>query len=419
MTQRNSVSRRRFLETMAASAWLAGMESRGAEPPAELPPVRQITSGPKFHWFSYYDKYQFDQTNRYVLSMEVDFEHRSPRADDVIRIGMIDLQDNDRWTELGTSSAWCWQQGCMLQWLPGSDSEIIWNDREDDHYVCHVLNVKTRVKRTVPHPIYTISPDGRWAVSPDFRRINEVRPGYGYAGIDDPHRNDPAPRNSGIFRVDLTTGDSQLIVTLADLAAMPFPGKDLSRAKHWFNHLLISPDGSRFEFLHRWRNPGQKGFDTRMCTANPDGSDVRIIDPSGFTSHFIWRDPRHILAWSRADSHGDAFYLYEDKVGGRVEVVGRGVMSENGHCSYLPGNEWILNDTYPDRRRSQNVYLYHVPGGRRMWLGHFASPNEYRDEWRCDTHPRFSRDGRSVVIDSAHGGQGRQLYLIDISRIVS
>lgn len=307
----------------------------------------------------------------------------------------------------------------MLQWLPGSDSEIIWNDREDDHYVCHVLNVKTRVKRTVPHPIYTISPDGRWAVSPDFRRINEVRPGYGYAGIDDPHRNDPAPRNSGIFRVDLTTGDSQLIVTLADLAAMPFPGKDLSRAKHWFNHLLISPDGSRFEFLHRWRNPGQKGFDTRMCTANPDGSDVRIIDPSGFTSHFIWRDPRHILAWSRADSHGDAFYLYEDKVGGRVEVVGRGVMSENGHCSYLPGNEWILNDTYPDRRRSQNVYLYHVPGGRRMWLGHFASPNEYRDEWRCDTHPRFSRDGRSVVIDSAHGGQGRQLYLIDISRIVS
>jgi hypothetical protein len=404
---------------MAASAWLAGMESRGAEPPAELPPVRQLTSGPKFHWFSYYDKYQFDQTNRYVLSMEVDFEHRSPRADDVIRIGMIDLQDNDRWTELGTSTAWCWQQGCMLQWLPGSDSEIIWNDREDDHYVCHVLNVKTRVKRTVPHPIYTISPDGRWAVSPDFRRINEVRPGYGYAGIDDPHRNDPAPRNSGIFRVDLTTGDSQLIVTLADLAAMPFPGKDLSRAKHWFNHLLISPDGSRFEFLHRWRNPGQKGFDTRMCTANPDGSDVRIIDPSGFTSHFIWRDPRHILAWSRADSHGDAFYLYEDKVGGRVEVVGRGVMSENGHCSYLPGNEWILNDTYPDRRRSQNVYLYHVPGGRRMWLGHFASPNEYRDEWRCDTHPRFSRDGRSVVIDSAHGGQGRQLYLIDISRIVS
>ena len=51
---------------------------------AEAPPVRAITSGPKFHWFAYYDKLQFDPTGRYVLSMEVDFEHRSPRADDVI-----------------------------------------------------------------------------------------------------------------------------------------------------------------------------------------------------------------------------------------------------------------------------------------------------------------------------------------------
>ena len=31
---------------------------------------------------------------------------------------------------------------------------------------------------------------------------------------------------------------------------------------------------------------------------------------------------------------------------------------------------------------------------------------------------RFSPDGRSVVIDSPHTGQGRQLHLIDISEIV-
>jgi Tol biopolymer transport system component len=32
-------------------------------------------------------------------------------------------------------------------------------------------------------------------------------------------------------------------------------------------------------------------------------------------------------------------------------------------------------------------------------------------------HPRFSRDGRSVTIDSPHLG-GRQIYLIDIRGIV-
>ncbi|MCK4628723.1 MAG: hypothetical protein KAT56_06940, partial [Sedimentisphaerales bacterium] len=47
-----------------------------------LPPVRAVTSGPKHHWFSYYDKWQFDPTDRFLLGMEVDFEHRSVKADD-------------------------------------------------------------------------------------------------------------------------------------------------------------------------------------------------------------------------------------------------------------------------------------------------------------------------------------------------
>jgi Tol biopolymer transport system component len=207
-------------------------------------------------------------------------------------------------------------------------------------------------------------------------------------------------------------------VSLADVARLPFPGGDISGAKHYFNHLLVSPDGSRFEFLHRWGFPNWRGA-TRMLTAAADGSDVRVIDHSGRTSHFIWRDPRHILAWSWHKSHGSAFYLFEDKQGGKIEIVGKDVMPHNGHCTYLPGNEWILNDTYPQgRERLQKPYLYHVSTGRRMPLGHFHLPPEYRGEWRCDTHPRFSPDGRSVVIDSAHEGQGRQLYLIDISGIV-
>ena len=48
-------------------------------------------------------------------------------------------------------------------------------------------------------------------------------------------------------------------------------------------------------------------------------------------------------------------------------------------------------------------------------LGSFYLPPQYKGEWRCDTHPRFSPDGRSFVVDSAHGGNGRQMYLIDIS----
>jgi hypothetical protein len=93
-------------------------------------------------------------------------------------------------------------------------------------------------------------------------------------------------------------------------------------------------------------------------------------------------------------------------------------MIQDGHCSYLPNREWILNDTYPDSDRLQNPYLFHVKTARVVPLGHFRSPAEYTGEWRCDTHPRISPDGRLVVIDSPHTGTGRQLHVIDISQIV-
>jgi hypothetical protein len=64
-----------------------------------------VTVGPNFHWFGYYDKLQFDPSGRYLLGMEVGFEHRSPQSDDMIKIGVVDLADDNRWIELGESRA--------------------------------------------------------------------------------------------------------------------------------------------------------------------------------------------------------------------------------------------------------------------------------------------------------------------------
>jgi len=142
------------------------------------------------------------------------------------------------------------------------------------------------------------------------------------------------------------------------------------------------------------------------------------VDDYGRTSHFIWRDPAHILAWSWHPSHEGAFYLYQDQTTNQVEAVGLGVMTVNGHCTYLPDADWILNDTYPDQERLQHLYLYQVPTNRRVPLADLYSPEPYVGEWRCDLHPRSSPDGRLVTVDSAHGGNGRQIYLVDVSEIV-
>jgi hypothetical protein len=426
----NTRSRREFLRSVAITASSLGafaprlLQAAESELDEKLPPVRQLTKGPRFHWFGYYDKFQFSPDNRFVLANEVDFEGRSPTADDVIRIGMVDLQDHDRWIELGRTSAWNWQQGCMLQWVPGSDHEIIWNDREGDQFVAHILNVETRQRRTLPHPIYNLSPDGKTAITPDFRRLNDCRPGYGYAGIPDPNREVLRPADAGVWRMDLAKGKRDLLFSFSDVAQIPFTGRPQSafkpEHKHWFNHLLFNTDGTRFFFLHRWSEADAAGrkFHTRAFTSDRDGKNLFCLDPYGETSHFIWRDPQHIMAWAWHPSHTNKFYLYEDRTD-RVEVIGPDQMTENGHNTYLPGrnNEWVLNDTYPDHQRLQHPYLYHLPTKRKLPLGHFHTPPAYSGEWRCDTHPRTSRDGQWVCVDSPHNG-GRQMYLINISTLL-
>lgn len=374
--------------------------------------IRAVTKGPKFHWFGYYDKHQFDPTGRYLLAHQADFEHRSPTPDDVIKIGMVDLADGDRWIELGETRAWSWQQGAMLQWRPGSDSEILFNDREGDRFVCRVLDVKTRRIRTLPMAIGHVSPDGKQALCDDFARIQHMRPGYGYAGVEDPYKDDPAPEKAGVYRMDLDTGQTRFLVSIAALARIPYPTAT-PRDRHYLNHLQWSPDGRRFLMFNRWVG-GVSGQPTRVFTADTaDGGNLRLLSAVG-ASHYMWRDNDHVLIWGLG-----GYKLYADDGSGEPQTTLW--TAPNGHQSFIPGTrkQWLVTDTYPQGgKREQIVYLFHLPTGRAFILGRFHSPKAYSGEWRCDTHPRVSRDGRFVVIDSPHGGEGRQQYLIDISRIV-
>ncbi|NND97584.1 MAG: hypothetical protein HKN47_09685 [Pirellulaceae bacterium] len=435
MIQLMELSRRKFcrttcattLGTLAATTAPTSLWAAETGPFETFVPCRAITHGNTNHWFGYYDKREFDPTGQLVLANQIDFEGRSPTGDDVIGVGFVDTSDSDRWHSIGQSNAWGWQQGCMLQWVGDQGDRILWNDREGDSFVCRVYTRADGSIRTLPKPIYTISADGKTGLSVDFRRIDNLRPGYGYDGLADPNVAIRAPADSGIWRVDLATGKDELIFSLADAAQIPWPDGDRhADAWHYFNHLLINPSGTRFIVLHRYRpafDPKtlqyQGGFVTRMFTANMDGTDRYVLDPSGYTSHFIWKDDDEATMWTKPEGKNAGFYKFTDRTR-NVVPIGQDKMPTNGHNTYLPAphGDWILNDTYPDKQTSrQTVFLYHVPSGQRFDLGHFPSPKAYRGEWRCDTHPRSSDDGRYVAIDSPHNN-GRQVYVMDVQEIL-
>lgn len=404
------LSRRRFLQ-LSSAAVLAGGRIQ-AEPSDSLPKARAVTRGPKHHFFGYYDKCPWDATGRYLLAMEIDFCDRQPKAGEELTVGMVDLKDGDRYLSFDKTLAWCWQQGTMLQWLgSAADREVVYNSVADGKYISIIRDVHSGKTRTLPLPTYALSNDGTQAVSLDFDRLHRLRPGYGYLALPEKHADDPAPKDAGIRWMDVRTGKNELIVPIARVAANQ-PDERFQGAHHWFNHLQFNPSGNRFLFLHRWRL-FEKPWFTRLYTAKPDGSDLRLEWDTGMVSHFDWRDDDTILAWARTKEHGDHFYLYDLKSKKR-EMIGADVLTRDGHCSYSPDRKWILNDTYPDAKRMQTLMLFRPSDGRRFDLGQFYLPPKLTGPFRCDLHPRWNRDGTQVCIDSGHE-ETRQVYVLDVS----
>lgn len=374
------------------------------------------TLGPKFHWFGYYDKLEFDRTEQYVLGMEVDFQDHHPKPDDVIKIGMLDLNSN-KWIELGESRAWCWQQGCMLQWLPGSDHKVIWNDRDGDRFVCRILDTVTRKERMIAHPVYSLHPNGREGLTLNFSRLNEMRIGYGYAGIADVYANENAPANDGIYRLNLETGKSELIISTGKLAVLL---KAPAGAKLWINHMTYNPDGSRFSFFVRWqRRKGSKGKNTRVITSDPAGKDIRVLNANGDASHYAWMDPDHFLVWLKHSSHGTAFYVLDDKNESEPKHFPTKLW-KNSHINVLPDGKWIVGDSSYPENGMMYLGLHEISTGKLITLESHLWPKAFtKDRRRIDPHPRFSPSGTKIAIDyydKASGG--RQIRVLDISEVI-
>lgn len=380
------------------------------------PSAQAVTCGPAHHHFGYYDKCPWNESGRYILGLETGFMDRPPSAADRADIGVIDLHEESVWRTIDHTHAWNWQQGCMLQWL-GSASEhsVIYNICAGEHFAARVTDVDSGTWRQLPRPVYALTRDGRQALSVNFARIAATRPGYGYQGPPDPWARDPHPASDGIYWMDVGSGYHSLIVSLDQIVKTDHAAS-MDGAMHWFNHLQFNPSGNRFLFLHRWVDSNGRR-QTRMFTANPDGSGLACVADHGMVSHFDWRDDHHILAWARQHGVGDHYFIFADP-GGEAEILAEDVLTQDGHCSYSPDGRWLLTDTYPDGQGCRTLILFELSSGRRIDAARFyAMPDIATGEIRCDLHPRWSRDGCRVCFDSVHEGS-RQIYVLDVRSMV-
>jgi glycosyltransferase involved in cell wall biosynthesis len=361
------------------------------------------------HLFGYYDKSPWDATGERLISLHVPFADRHPLVCDEASIELTHFATGEV-KSIATTRAWNLQQGCRLQWLgPDFSSRIIYNDFRDGYFVSVVKEVESGDEQVFERAVCDLSKDGTTALSLDFERLHLFRPGYGYDRGEHFATPEMFPKDNGIWRTNLETGALSLIISLAQIAEdIGDPASRISATR--FNHIMINPSGDRFMFLYRWKK--DEAESTRLYTANMDGSDLCCLAKDGLVSHATWKNDDELLAWAFQKDRGEHFYLIRDRSTETPEIVGKGVLTEDGHPSYSPCGRYILTDTYANRARQRRLIVYDTQEDTACVIGAFYAPFRYGGETRCDLHPRWKQDGKQICIDSAYEGT-RQVYILD------
>lgn len=374
--------------------------------------VYRVTPNDGFEYFyGYYDKSPWNASGRYMIAIKVKCAYKEVAPKEPGTVVLIDTQNDNEVIKVGITHTWNVQQSCMAQWLgPDFDSRIIYNDCRNGKYCSVVFDVNTMSEeRVLPLPVYDVAKDGSFALSLDFSRLHRMRPGYGYSNLSETTKGVLCPAKCCIWKMDIGTGEVTELFNYTDLAAFE-PDATMEGAEHKVNHLMISPNGKRFMVLHRWFLNGRKH--TRLVTCNIDKTEMCNLSDDVFVSHCYWKNDNEILSFLRKKETGDHYYLMQDKTQHYKLLWPE--LNTDGHCSYSPDGKLIITDTYPNRKRLASVFLCKEDGTCNRIARVFA-PFRYDFDCRCDLHPRWSRDGKQVCIDSVHEGK-RALYVIPIKK---
>ena len=400
-------------------------------------------------WFGYYNYDPLNGNQDKMLCNRATFDGIAPEKGLKIELGYYDIPDG-KWHHIGDSDSWNWQQGAMLQWLPGKDNEdrVIYNCSDDNHLISRIYNISTKEIIVINWPIYGITPDWKKSISLDLERSRWCR-AYHYKSIDNFEKEGRVIEDDGIFEINLENNTCRRIISINEIIGIDYQ-PSFDKCKHWVEHIMISPQGTRFCFLHRF-SPVDNVFryTTRLMIADIDGSNLELV--KGWEdvqhSHFGWQGEDKFVAYAYKkpffQSSGSfknllrrfpfsliglvkktymastvrmpfplnsylsglhKYYQFYKFSNGEVFPLEKREIRDfyiDGHPSFTSDGRYMITDTYPDKSQYQSLMVYDTITKKNLVLGRFFA-YYHGNPASCDLHPKLSRNNKFVVVDTAY-----------------
>lgn len=411
--------------------------------------VFETESNEYSEWFGYYNYDTLNHNQGKMLCNRASFDGVIPKKGMSIQLGYYELA-TAKWIQIGESDSWNWQQGAMAQWLPGvgNENKVIYNCTRNNHNVATIYDINTGEEKFIDWAIYGITPDGRKSIALEMERSHWCR-AYHYKSVANPEQEGRVIETDGIFEIDLTENKRRRIISIQDIIntdKRPY----FDEYKHWLEHIMISPSGKRFCFLHRF-SPVDNVFkyETRLLIANIDGSSLQVIsDWEKYSwSHFGWKgddefviytqtpyryslngsvgqllrkQPWNVPAIAKSLFYGVTSrlpYQLSRLLHGKRHIYQHYVLSDkncfilsddiersyldiDGHPSFTSDGRYMITDSYPDKDQLQRLIVYDTITKKGLIVARLFA-HYHRNPASCDLHPKLSANNDLIVVDTA------------------
>ena len=398
-----------------------------AQPPSLELRIEQVTTGEKHHFFGYIGQCQtipWNASGRYILGLEIERIDRMPKPEEAATIILVDTRDDNRIIRVDKTHAWNPQQGTMFYWNPlNPESQFFFNDRDVEtgkvFTVVFDINKKKRIReyRFLDTPIGNggVAADGSAWLGLNYGRLARLRLVTGYPEALDWSQDKIAPKNDGIFIVDIKTGEKDLLVSYYELdQKLREHNPDLEHSGLFINHSLWNRDADRVYFFARagWgRMPGDKINVPFSIFADGTGLTLHEKHIGG---HPEW-DLGNLVIGSEQDKDSGKDKQIQYNVDTR-KIVGQLGTPEmfpkpGGDISLSPDGDWFVNGYGKDNKNYYAVY--------RRSDGAFArsegiSKGAYSGDIRIDPAPRWNRTNDAILVPGIAENGTRQMFMIRV-----
>jgi hypothetical protein len=385
--------------------------------------IEQLTFGRKHHFFGYIGQCQtipWNASGQYILGLEIDTINRMPKPGESATIILIDTHDNNKISRLDKTYAWNQQQGTMFYWNPlAPGTQFFFNDRDIETGEVFAVVYDIKKKRRVHEYRFNDTPIGNGGVAADgsawlglnYGRLARLRPVTGYPGALDWSKEEIAPKNDGVFIVDVKTGEKRLLVSyfqLEEILKEYLP--DMKHDGLFIDHTLWNRDCNRIYIFARagWNGQGYKRVNVPF-SVHADGSGLTLHE-THIGGHPEWAEGSMLIG---RQGNKQVFYDVDKK-----EIVGQlgnpDIFPDpEGDISLSPDGLWFVNGY---KKGTENFYAIFNRSDSSFVRSEGLDKGAFSGDIRIDPAPRWNRTNDVILVPGIDKNRTRQMFLIRITK---